>query len=130
MRAIPLTLCLVMLCAGCAAPSAPLPPSLGIPKPVADLKAVRKGDTVTLTWSAPTDTTDGALVRKPGKMRLSRTLAGKTEIVAEMALPPALKDEDTAPPTVKDSLTGVLQSPVAAFAGYSVQAESNTGKTA
>src|SRR5437764_12536731 len=53
---------------GCGTPGAPLPPSLHIPKPVDDLKAIRKGDTVTLTWTAPEDTTDGALLKKSAKM--------------------------------------------------------------
>src|SRR5215813_293249 len=60
---------------GCAVPGAPLPPSLDIPKLVGDLKAVRKGETVTLTWTTPSETTDGELIRKPGKMLVQRALA-------------------------------------------------------
>jgi len=41
---------------GCGVPGAPLPPSADIPRFVGDLKAVRKGDTVTLTWTTPTET--------------------------------------------------------------------------
>src|SRR6266567_7171981 len=82
---------------GCGTPGAPLPPSMGIPKPVGDLQAVRKGDSVTLTWSAPADTTDGELIRKPGKMQLSRTISGSAaaadrQTVADVPLPPALKE--------------------------------------
>src|SRR5438477_5214843 len=68
------TILLLILSAltGCGVPGAPLPPSLDIPKLVGDLKAVRKGETVTLTWTTPTETTDGALIRRAGKMRVQR----------------------------------------------------------
>src|ERR1051326_1121476 len=59
---------------GCGVPGAPQPPSTGIPKFIGDLKAARKGDTVTLTWTTPTDTSDGELIRKPGKMVVERAL--------------------------------------------------------
>ena len=39
---------------GCAAPGPPQPPSLELPQPVTDLKAVRKGDKVLLAWTLPT----------------------------------------------------------------------------
>jgi len=59
---------------GCGVPGAPLPPSADIPRFVGDLKAVRKGDSVTLTWTTPTETSDGELIRKPGKMLVQRAL--------------------------------------------------------
>src|SRR5216684_477676 len=66
-------ICAVLLClTGCGTPGAPQPPSLNIPKPVRDLQAARKGDTITLTWTNPTETTDGALVRRTGKIFLGR----------------------------------------------------------
>ena len=37
------------LLTGCASPGAPLPPSLNIPNAVDNLRADRKGDTVTLS---------------------------------------------------------------------------------
>ncbi len=49
--------------AGCGAPGAPLPPSLELPRPVGDVTASRKGNTVSLQWSAPTQTTDGQNIR-------------------------------------------------------------------
>ena len=48
---------------GCGAPGAPLPPSLELPRPVEDLSASRKGNKVVLSWSAPTQTTDGQNIR-------------------------------------------------------------------
>ncbi len=56
----------------CAVPGAPQPPSLQVPRPVEDLAAVRKGDRVTLTWTAPTETTDRDVLRALGGMRICR----------------------------------------------------------
>lgn len=115
--------------AGCGTPGAPLPPSLGIPKPVSDLHAMRKGEAVTLTWSAPTDTTDGALLRKPGRMLVLRTLAGHATLVAEVPLHPALNDQQPPAPVAADSLAGLLQSPQADFAEYRVQSQNHAGRS-
>jgi len=130
-----LLMCLVITgLTGCGAPGAPLPPSLGIPKPVSDLKAVRKGDTVTLTWSAPEETSDGALIRKPGKMAVSRVLqasqgGGTTPVVvAVVPLEPALKDQQ--PPTASDSLADLLKAPQGDFVTYYVVSRSSSGKSA
>jgi hypothetical protein len=136
MRALSLTFFLIALvAAGCGAPGAPLPPSLGIPKAVGDLQAVRKGDTVTLTWSEPTETTDGALIRKLGKMQVSRAVAGDgpagqaPKVIAELPLEPALKQPE--PPAANDSLRSLLEtSPGGDFAAYSVLAQSSSGKAA
>ena len=122
---------------GCGTPGAPLPPSLGLPKPVSDLQAVRKGDTVTLTWSAPTETSDGELIRKPGKMQLSRTVssggvsAGASQIITEVPLPPSLKEQQAAAPAAKDSLSSNLQQTSGGdFAVYAVLTQSRSGKSA
>ncbi len=50
----------------CATIGPPQPPSLELPKPPADLRAVRKGDRVILTWTAPSVTTDRQTVRSVG----------------------------------------------------------------
>ncbi len=110
---------------------------MGIPKPVGDLQAVRKGDSVTLTWSAPADTTDGELIRKPGKMQLSRTISGSAaaadrQTVADVPLPPALKEQQSPAPSAKDSLASILEqtSAVGDFAVYTVLAQTASGKSA
>jgi hypothetical protein len=122
---------------GCGVPGAPLPPSTGIPKFVGDLKAARKGDTVTLTWTTPKETNDGVLIRKQGKMLVQRALTSgqdaelNFQTVSEQPLEPTLKDEHGAQATAKDSLTDVLgSSGRAAFAVYSVLAQSPSGKSA
>jgi len=119
---------------GCGTPGAPLPPSLGIPKPVGDLQAVRKGDTVTLTWSAPSETTDGELIRKPGKMQLLRTISfetGTRKVIADLPLEPSLKQDRAPASTATDSLTSLLEpGAIRDFAVYSVVASSRSGKDA
>ncbi len=122
---------------GCGVPGAPQPPSTGIPKFVGDLKALRKGDTVTLTWTTPKETSDGVLIRKPGKMLVQRALAsGKDaelnfQTVSEQTLEPTLKDDRGAQATAKDSLADVLSADGnAEFAVYSVLAQSRSGKSA
>src|SRR5262249_8053208 len=116
---------------GCGTPGAPLPPSLGIPKPVGDLRAVRKGATVTLAWTAPSDTMDSELIRKPGKMQLSRTVGSASSVVAEVPLEPALKEDQAATPGATDSWTTVLAAANNAdFAVYSVIVTNSSGKGA
>ncbi|MBV9573217.1 MAG: hypothetical protein JOY93_04125 [Acidobacteriales bacterium] len=59
--------------AGCASPGIPQPPSLELPKPVTDLTAVRRNDKVYLSWTVPTQTTDGKRIRRAGLTRICRT---------------------------------------------------------
>jgi hypothetical protein len=56
--AILLSLSAIAGLTGCANPGVPRPPSLHLPKPVADLTAARIGDHVDLRWTAPDRTTD------------------------------------------------------------------------
>ena len=62
-----------LLLASCAQTGPPLPPSLELPKPPSDLRASRKGNAVTLTWSEPTLTTDRQSVRFLGSTRICRS---------------------------------------------------------
>jgi hypothetical protein len=120
---------------GCGVPGAPLPPSAEIPRFVGDLKAVRKGDTVTLTWTTPTETSDGELIRKPGRMLVQRALrSGPTsdlvfQTISELTLQPTLKEGRGEQATAKDTLTNVLHSGGADFAVYTVLAEGHNGKS-
>ena len=59
---------------GCASIGAPLPPSLELPRPPEDLRAARKGDKVTLTWTIPPRTMDRQRVRYLGKTNICRGL--------------------------------------------------------
>lgn len=71
------TLPLLLACLGftaCASLGPPLPPSLELPKPPIDLRASRKGDKVTLTWTVPRRTTDRRSVRFLGNTEICRGL--------------------------------------------------------
>jgi hypothetical protein len=85
MNRLSLTLAPVLLAlltlTGCGSPGVPLPPSLELARPVSNLRAVRKGNTVYLTWSAPETTTDRHNIRHPGPTEVCRTVGqtvGKT----------------------------------------------------
>lgn len=60
--------------AGCGVPGVPRPPSLELPQPPNDLRAARKGDKVTLTWTQPKETTDKESARHLGSTRICRTV--------------------------------------------------------
>lgn len=136
MRAHFFTLLLVLAALlGCGVPGAPLPPTADIPRFVGDLKAVRKGDTVTLTWTTPTETSDGELIRKPGKMLVQRALRlGQSseltfQTISEVPLQPTLKDGRAEQATATDTLTSLLRPGGADFAVYTVLAEGHNGKS-
>jgi hypothetical protein len=63
-----------LMITACATVGPPQPPSLELPKPPSDLRAVRKGDRVTLTWTIPNVTTDRQTVRTPGPTRICRSV--------------------------------------------------------
>ena len=78
MRRSPLTRYLVLtapiIFSACATIGPPQPPSLELPKPPIDLRAVRKGDRVILTWTIPTATTDRQTIRALGPTQICRGL--------------------------------------------------------
>src|SRR5579863_7974828 len=59
---------------GCGVPGIPKPPSLDLPEPVTDLRAVRKGDNVFLDWTVPAETTDRLAVRHFSPTRICRSV--------------------------------------------------------
>ncbi len=60
-------------------PGAPLPPSLNLPVPVTDLSAIRTGDSVALSWTMPTKTTDKVLLKGNIAVRICRNQTGSTQ---------------------------------------------------
>jgi hypothetical protein len=60
--------------AACGSPGIPRPPSLDLPQPASDLRAVRKGDRAYLVWTIPNLTTDGLAVRRAGATRICRSV--------------------------------------------------------
>jgi hypothetical protein len=69
-----LSMCLFMtaLGTGCGSPGIPEPPSLELARPVRDLKAVRKGHEVHLSWSVPDITEDHQAFVHVGPTRICR----------------------------------------------------------
>lgn len=77
---------------GCGTPGVPLPPSLDLPQPVQDLRASRKGDTVTLFWTVPRQTTDRTNIRL---RRLGPTRVCRSMTVAMTECTDQVKEVDT-----------------------------------
>lgn len=118
------------LCCACGVPGAPQPPSLKLPRPVRDLRAERKGDKVTLTWTAPRVTTDQVGIKRSGVTRICRSLgtepASACAAVAE--LPGA---EPAMPATFVDTLPAELQRQnPEGFVTYAVESENGEGRSA
>jgi hypothetical protein len=75
---------------GCGVPGVPKAPSLGLPEPVTDLRGIRKGDSVYLDWTVPTETTDRLPVRHLGSTRVCRSLAAMSDCANPVGeVPPA-----------------------------------------
>ena len=91
---------LCLLLASCAQTGPPLPPSLELPKPPTDLRASRKGNRVTLSWSEPTLTTDRQSVRYLGPTLVCRSLESAISEcgnpAAMLPAPPAAPQKSTA----------------------------------
>jgi hypothetical protein len=66
----------VLFLAGCGTPAAPLPPSLNLPVPVADLAASRTGNQVTLHWTMPKKNTDKLLLKGSVPVYVCRSTGG------------------------------------------------------
>jgi len=120
-----------LLLAGCGTPGAPLAPTLDLPQPPSDLKATRKGNAVTLTWTVPTQTTDRALV-KPGHLSATRICRGPEQAMNECGQPAgelaAAQLQPGKPATYTDTLPHELQQQdPAGFATYAVEAQNAHG---
>lgn len=128
---------LLLFLTGCATVSPPLPPSLDLPKPPGDLRAVRKGERVTLTWTIPTITTDRQRARSFGAIRICRAVNSESTdckaVVGEITVaPPAgnLSGKKAAG-SYSDMLPGQLQSDdPSSFATYAVEVRNAAGRSA
>jgi hypothetical protein len=125
----------IFLLAGCGTPGAPLPPSLHLPTPVTDLKAERKGDKVTLTWTAPVETTDGQGIRSEGTVLVCRALqtpsaAGCREKVGQLPLMPANTQANRRQVLVDDLGPAIAGNDPRDFFIYNVIAANGRGRSA
>jgi hypothetical protein len=114
--AAPVVLCLLLF--GCAQTGPPLPPSLQLPKPPTDLRATRKGDHVTLSWSEPTLTTDRQSVRYLGPTLVCRSRESEISecgnpvatVPAPSGIPQKSASPRPAPETYTDTLPATMPS--------------------
>lgn len=120
---------LALILAACGTPGAPQPPSLRLPKPVEDFKAVRQGDKVLLTWTAPQETTDRQGIRGTATARICRSYRvqpaeGCKDKVADI---PSLPGQKT---VFTDDLTASLRSSGQDFVAYNVEVLNDQGRSA
>jgi hypothetical protein len=73
-RQLILAMAAIWLTTACASIGPPNAPSLELPKPVTDLRASRKGDEVTLTWTIPKRTMERQSVRYLGTTQICRNV--------------------------------------------------------
>ena len=128
---LPATAALALL-AGCGSQGNPLPPSLELPKPVSDLKAVRKGDKVLLTWTAPSETTDKLRIKEAGWTTVCRTTRTPSKLECPTAGEvPAGQVPAGGAATFTDTLPRELQEQKpASFAVYTVEVVNARGRSA
>ena len=69
---LPTVLAIGFVLTGCGTPGAPMPPSLHLPDPVANLSASRAGNQVSLTWTMPRRNTDKLLLEGNLPVRVCR----------------------------------------------------------
>ena len=117
-----------MLCCACGTPGAPQPPSLNLAQPVTDLKAVRTGDEVELTWTVPTETTDGAKFRHRGQSRVC-TAIDQPRINQCAALTTMLTPQDQATASVALRLPTDKTAPTD-YVTYAVTVDNDRGRNA
>jgi hypothetical protein len=96
-----------LMVSACATIGPPLPPSLDLPKSPSDLRAVRKGDRVTLTWSAPSVTTDRQTIRSMGPTRICR---GTETVLTQCRTPVGEAAAQLSPGTTPSSKQKVARS--------------------
>lgn len=120
--------------AGCASMGPPKPPSLNLPKPPSDLRAGRKGQNVTLTWTVPSVTTDRQTIRRVGATHICRGTAAKlTQCGTPVgSTPPQRTDSNgqKSSVTYTDILPSSLTGNPTAFAGYAVEVLNAAGRNA
>jgi hypothetical protein len=135
---------LLALLAACGVTRSPLPPSLHLPQPVGDLKAARKGDKVTLTWTVPEQSTDFEPLRKHlGVTRICREVDPDeptrcSQQIAQLApnqLPSVRQDESGRKLPVQVTFTDTLdrelqEQNVFGKVSYAVETLNTSGRSA
>jgi hypothetical protein len=112
--------------AGCGMPGAPLPPSLNLPVPVADLSAVRTGPQVALAWTMPTKTTDRVLLKGDISVQVCRNQAG----ASTCSIATTLQFAPGAAATLSDTLPAPLAAGPPRVLTYFVELINRKGRSA
>jgi hypothetical protein len=127
----------LLLLVACATIAPPKPPSLDLPKPPSDLRAVRKGDTVILTWAIPARTTDRQIIRSLGPTRICRGLeaklteCGKPVGLAASSRSTGTKSSTPAARSYTDTLPASLESDdPSASVSYAIEVLNAEGRSA
>ncbi|HLZ43717.1 MAG TPA: hypothetical protein VKQ11_22310 [Candidatus Sulfotelmatobacter sp.] len=123
-----------LLFLGCATVAPPQPPSLDLPKPPTDLRAVRKGDRVILTWTVPTVTTDRQAARNLGPTRICRGLGELKECGTPIGKTPGRLSSGKSGRKIADSYDDTLlpemQNDPSSFLTYAVEVPNPNGRSA
>lgn len=131
LRSIPCLFSIAVL-ASCGSPGVPLPPSLELAKPVKDLRATRKGNKVTLTWTMPSLTTDRHSIRHAGDIQICRSIGAPLKDCGNAAgkvSPPST--QSTPQGTFTDELSTALDNAnPSATIFYAVSALNSYGRSA
>jgi len=117
----------------CGMPGAPQPPSLELPRTVQDLKAMRKGERVMLTWTTPRQTTDRKAIKHLGVTRICRAVdvVAPAECVARVGTLPPEHTPLAAAASFTDTLPQqLLETHALGFASYAVEVENARGRSA
>jgi hypothetical protein len=110
-----------------------------LPRPVTDLKAVRKGERVMLTWTIPSRTTERQSVRYLGNTRVCRNLSasskGCEKVVGEVAPFPDFAEKQKSGKKLTGSYEDVLPQNLSltdpfATASYAVDVQNLHGRSA
>ncbi len=128
-------LCLLTasLCAGCASPGPPKPPSLHLPALVKDLSAERAGDRVTLRWTTPAKTTDDLDVKGAMTAEICREAGARplTPVARLTACAPVERVPVVPGPSeAQDTLPATLQTGPPVLLTYRIQIFNATGHSA
>jgi hypothetical protein len=111
--------------AGCGSPGAPEPPSLNLPAPITNLTAVRVNNTVQLSWTTPTHTTDHIALKHPVATQICRAVeSGPCTVIGTLPLTPGAAGsyQDTLPAELRQGSPRLLR--------YEVAGRNRAGKTA
>ena len=125
-----------LLFTACASVQPPLPPSLDLPRPPTDLRAARKGDRVTLTWTVPSLTTDRQTARNLGPTRICRGLGSLSECGTPIDKTPSRLSSSSGKSgqKISDSYSGTLpadsQNDPASFITYAVEVSNTDDRAA